>query len=461
MRKTKFKKGAASFYVIAFSTLILLIIVASFTALVIAQITRSSNADLSQSAYDSALAGVEDAKLAFYNYQNCLAQGAEAKVPDDDGTLNCNEIVYIMENTSSCDMVSYVLGRAPYDPTNESGSEVMIEESNTSGNNMSQAYTCTKVEMSLKDYRASLSAANQMKITRVKFDDIPANNIKKMKISWGVNSDETQAQYSNFAKDADNNSIVRFPSAENFADVANPPVVAVALLQAAETFSLEQFKMVGDGATNRGMVFLVPTNSKDIAKTSKAGNYHGGFDNEKNANFINKNALVESNNQQATNLPYVVYCDSSETSDSEFMCNAMIELPAPIGNNDGGTGVRGNDNFIVAVSLPYGKPDTDISLEFFCDDGATCGASATGVETSQANLKGVQVGIDSTGRANDLFRRVETRLEAKSEGGLLSIMGPLELFGDNSGNGSGGSDALFTKNYAVTCEYDFEPTCWR
>ena len=71
VKMSKFKNGAASFYIVAISTLILVIIAASFAAVIISEVARSSNDDLAQSAYDSALAGVEDAKLAYYNYQNC------------------------------------------------------------------------------------------------------------------------------------------------------------------------------------------------------------------------------------------------------------------------------------------------------------------------------------------------------------------------------------------------------
>ena len=56
MNKPKFKKGAASFYIVAFSTLILLIVATSFAAVIISEITRTSNDDLSQSAYDSSMA---------------------------------------------------------------------------------------------------------------------------------------------------------------------------------------------------------------------------------------------------------------------------------------------------------------------------------------------------------------------------------------------------------------------
>ena len=94
--KKKFRKGATSFYIVAFSTLILLIVATSFAAIIISEIERTSNDDLSQSAYDSALAGVEDAKLAFYNYQKC-ADSAE-QLPTNEGAISCGEIVWYMKH---------------------------------------------------------------------------------------------------------------------------------------------------------------------------------------------------------------------------------------------------------------------------------------------------------------------------------------------------------------------------
>ena len=94
----RFKKGAASFYIVSFSTLILVIIAASFATVIISAITRASNDDLSQSAYDAALAGVEDAKLAFANYQRCLQKtGITPREPDGDGMVTCEEILWWMQ----------------------------------------------------------------------------------------------------------------------------------------------------------------------------------------------------------------------------------------------------------------------------------------------------------------------------------------------------------------------------
>ena len=119
MRKIrKFRKGAASFYIVAISTLILVIIAASFAAVIISEVTRTSNDDLAQSAYDSALAGIEDAKLAYYNYQSC-----KNEVKYIASGLSCEQIIDWVENDrGDCDMIADILGR------NKTDSGVLIQE---------------------------------------------------------------------------------------------------------------------------------------------------------------------------------------------------------------------------------------------------------------------------------------------------------------------------------------------
>ena len=55
------KKGVASFYVVIFATILFGVITLSFIRIILSESGQSSNDDLSQSAYDSALVGVEHA----------------------------------------------------------------------------------------------------------------------------------------------------------------------------------------------------------------------------------------------------------------------------------------------------------------------------------------------------------------------------------------------------------------
>ena len=442
MKTRKMKNGAASFYVIAFSTLILLIIVASFTALVIAQITRSSNDDLSQSAYDSALAGVEDAKLAYYNYQACLAQGATAERPSSINpnggeSLSCRVIVWLMEQSgvdggekelsdvgiNSCDVVPIILGRK----IDETG--VKIKEAENVNNNMQQSYTCVKINTTLPNFRATVSEGNQIRVVQPKFS-VASDNIVKMRISWGVGIDKaTFVSSGTFPKNT----------------TANPPAIAVALVQAGgagedEGFTMNDFNLYNgfgsNSTTNRGMVYLIPRKSTGFLE-------------------IGSDRLLKSNNKLADDAPVDVDC--SHAAGSGYECSLDMTLPKPIG------GKRSDDNFVVAVMSPYGNT-ADFQLEFFCDEGDTCsvkkvwseelGESETGSK-EQATLDGMQISIDSTGRANDLFRRVEARLEG-ADSFAMSLMGPLELVGDK--NGSNAGSTLLKKDSAITCEYQFSPT---
>ena len=417
--RKKFKKGAASFYVVAFSTLILMILATSFVAVIVSEMTRTSNDDLSQSAYDSAMAGVEDAKLAFYNYQNCKQKEEEGEMGE-----SCREIIEFMES-DDCDMVQKILGRG-------SGGGVVIEESSNVGNNMQQAYTCVTMRKSLGDYRATLSSANMIDVIKTKFDGISANDVRKVKISWYRNEEKTLR----YSSPGTNN--VSFDLARS---APTPPVMSLAMIQTAPEFDFADFDVTRGDKTDRGMVYLVPSDKKDIAKNTNDA-YIGAYDDAKNKNIIRDDGFLRSNDKTAAspNLPYLVYCDD----DGEFMCSATIDIPEPIG------GVRNDDTFVFVVGLPYGKPETDFSVEFYCADGASCVPDKYKDEagsSSQAYMDGVQIQIDSTGRANDLFRRLEVRLKDSSDS-VLSIMGPLELLSSNT------SMAL-EKDFRVTKEWNF------
>ena len=218
------------------------------------------------------------------------------------------------------------------------------------------------------------------------------------------------------------------------------------MVQTADTFSLGDFDVTIGNRTDRGMIYLVPTGDVEVASKSVANNYNGVWDGTENK--VKASSVQKSNDKRVVNLPYVVYCD--EESTAEFACSATIELPEPVG------GDRNDDTFMLVVSLPYGKPSTDFAMEFLCRDGVTCGKQVVDNEGTtmiedpgQAYLDGVQVEVDSTGRANDLYRRIKVRLESEANSSYLSLQGALELLGEN------GNSELLKKIDVVKKEWNF------
>ncbi|MBQ3470155.1 hypothetical protein IJH23_00340 [Candidatus Saccharibacteria bacterium] len=447
---SKNKSGAAAFYVVAFSTLILTIVAIGFAAVIISEVTRSSNDDLSQSAYDSALAGIEDAKLAFYNYQSCLEKGITSSMDlSMGGDITCQDIIYWVEHSDGskdynkpCDMVAHILGRIGKYESGDDAGGVIVEESSASGNNMAQAYTCVQIKTNLSDYRGSLSSDNTMRVVKVKLDGVAANNIDRVRVSWFENDGLTDLKYNNFNSSSEVNSGVTFRSITS-TPPASPPMISVQLVQTGASFNLASFDAVSDGQTNRGTVFLVPTDSDNYASKSKADNYIGAFNKELGENMVSAAQIVKSNDRTVKNLPYAVYCDPN--GGTEFVCSALLSLPKPIG------GERNDETFMFVVSVPYGQPNTDFALEFFCN-GESCGKSTIEAaelgdeKISQAMLSGVQINIDSTGRANDLYRRVEARLDS-ADANFPYPLYALQLLGDDDGN------SLLRKDLTTTIEY--------
>ena len=369
----KNKKGIASFYVVAFSTLILLVIVVSFASLVVSQMTRSSNADLSQSAYDAAMAGVEDAKMAYMNYLNCKR---------GSGSSDCGEVVKAIENGSpACNMVSRMLGQGSSDV-------VAVTENNTS-NNMQQYYTCVKIYNNPTNQQKTVSAYQPTVFKPVFSSD---EEIKLIRIQWGEEDDT----------------------------ISSLPKLSVSVIQAPESFGADSFTFpyqVGEEPsteqrTNMSTVFLEPCKE------------------DCNGETVTYDKLVKSNNKASLNLPFKVTCDSR--------CTATIELIDNI-NEGYSNGEWNSEAFEVVVTSFEGEENKSVKISY-CANAGTNPEESKCSEDSAVPISN-QFIVDSTGRANDLFKRVRVVLDVEGVD-RTTVAGPLML----------GKDGL-EKIFSVSTEY--------
>lgn len=427
----KFKKGAASFYIIAFSTLILLVVAMSFAAIILSEVERTSNDDLSQSAYDSAMAGIEDGKLAYQKYMQCKGKdSSDCKVVNDLVTrMNTNSLN--IDDSKYCDMVSTILGNRNIDNENNTGTAVDEGNYQTNGlgdsNNMKQKYTCTNLKTRMEDYEGSLSSSMPSRVIKLKFDEGVANNVDQVTFSWKTEDDDVGLLFNNYK------GKVVFPSLTGMNAIASPATMSVGLVQTDMEFRMDDFERIDGSKTDRGLLYLVPTNGAGV------GN-------------IDADAFVQSNNKSVSHTPTPIDC--GRNAGKEYPCSVTIGIPRPVNG-----GSRNPNTFMMVVSAPYGQPKTNFKLEFKCLRSGNCGShveegsdSGTSVSKNVAMLDGVQIQIDSTGRANDLYRRIKARLESdtSASGAYLSILGPLELTGNNN-DGSSNSFNL-RKTLTVTCE---------
>jgi Tfp pilus assembly protein PilX len=105
-KQQKTKQGMASIYVVVFVTMLIGVITLSFLRIMLSETGRTEKSTLADSAMNSAMAGVEDAKLAFSNYKSC----ADGEYPDNlssGADITCQDIMYWV-NHPDCDMVAHI-----------------------------------------------------------------------------------------------------------------------------------------------------------------------------------------------------------------------------------------------------------------------------------------------------------------------------------------------------------------
>ena len=165
VKKSKYNKAAASLIVVLFTTLLTVIITVSFVRVMVRDQQEASSNDLAQSAYDSAEAGIEDAKQALVIYKKCNSNTSW----HDQHAPVCENLQSAI-NSNNC---------------NEALSAAGISVGNTEGNiGGNQAYTCVKILTNTANYLGTINKDDQ-KVLPLSGE----SNFNSLTIEWFTRKD--------------------------------------------------------------------------------------------------------------------------------------------------------------------------------------------------------------------------------------------------------------------------------
>jgi len=352
--------GGVSLFIVIFTCLLVTIVTVSFVGIMVRNQQQATNTDLSSSAYDSAMAGVEDAKRLAIVYRDCQDH-------DDTTSAACVAAIEGVDGPDKisgtgdekCNSIQTGLGLG-------NSNEVPIKSSSSDTNSaaLNQAYTCVKVTYNTLDVKRTIrDGETQMVVLRAADGpdaDTNPDTFNRVKITWRGGS---VTPYTGLP------ATVSLP--QNASWGTKPPVMRTQLLQTAPSFTLDDFNTSSATNSNVNTVFLYPFS---------AGSATVDF----TASDPRPSATPRTPVQSICN-------DVDPTPGTNYSCSATLLLKNPVGGS-----AADRSNTFLLLSSVYNS--ADYKIELF--NGAT-----------PVRFDGVQPSVDATGRANDLFRRVDARVE--------------------------------------------------
>jgi Tfp pilus assembly protein PilX len=357
--KSNKQRGAVSLFVVIFAALLITIVTVSFVRIMIQDQQQASTTDLSQSAYDSAQAGVEDAKRALLRLQSICSD-----VNNPDCAPTRTKI-----NSPICNFAVKTLDDVQAAAAKSKNGEVNVQTGSTN-NELDQAYTCVKIITKTDDYIGNLGQ-NASKFIPL----VGVSSFDTIKIEWFSTKDlqasTNSANIPAFVSGA-SAALLSTTGWATLPGLNRPPIMRAQLIQFNNTgFSLSDFEGAPGSKGSNNTLFLYPSN---IVETTKS------FASDIRQTPVN------------TTVPTQVHCNDLKGA-QDFACSATITLPAPVA---GGTD---HTQYLNLTSL-YKNANYRVTLW-----------NGNGPTATRVQFDGVQPEIDSTGRTNDLFRRVQTRVE--------------------------------------------------
>lgn len=341
-----------------FASLLITVVTVSFMRIMLQTAQEASTVDLSQSAYDAALDGVEDAKRAIVDNRTQL------------GGTNCNQVAQALGNGNG---------------------EVIIRQ-DVGDEALSMAYTCVTVNFDADDYVEDNISENNS--TLIPLQTADGSDFEEIRVKWRREGGPhaVGATLRNITEVAGQDNIL--PQRASW-DANTPALLRVRYIWAGPSFDLNAHYNSVDG------------NEFEAAGRSRTMFFYPVSDGS------TSNASIATTNMTR---PAIVNC--SGTADHD--CTVTL------------TSLPGASNATKYIQITPLYAATDINLELLDGSG------------NIVPFSDVQAVVDSTGRASDVFRRVQARVRLDGASGSISY--PSDALTINDGN--------LCKDFSVTDDPD-------
>lgn len=359
-----FKKGGVSIFIVMVVGVLVSIMSASFLRLMFRDQEQASKLDLSQSAYDSAQAGVEDAKRFLRIFRS--ACGASGIGSFEGVTYNCNAMRDAIQNESCYTLATAGIG-------NPNGETIIQTTSGAGGASndasLNQAYTCVKLRMNTADF---LGRTNDGSPSVINLKGTAA--FDRVRIRW--HSRENMTNGNNIALDSLSNPSVRPRiDSRNWRNQNRPAILKAQFYGYVPHIGMSSSDMdtpYPDDGNGASEMLFYPTNSTSALSSSVS-----------NMPTVRRN---ESSSQATTDYTFTRCSDRMDANSNTYACQTTVNIGRSVDPRD-----------VLYLRLTPLMNDSNFRVELL--NGNTV-----------VDFAGVQPRVDSTGRANTQLRRVESRI---------------------------------------------------
>lgn len=356
--KTNKQSGFVSLFTVIFFMLLITVITVGFLRIMAVEQRQSLDNDLTASALAAAEAGIEDGKRALLAYYD----------PATNSALKSDLANSFSSANTSCDSLSGV-------PSVQT--QIGITGQAVGSSSLNQQYTCLNVKLNSPDYLGSSQAFSS--------EIFPLRGVgpyDQIKVSWHLLSNsigsEGDGKPTALVPLVPQSLLPQTGGASNWAGQGYPAYLRVQLFGYPSSGNFGRTELNDRSRT----VFLVPVQGGGAAVIDL-----GSAD--PNHNFDTAKSSPNTN----------VTCTTNFNQLNTYLCTATLALPA------GATYASTANNYYMRITPIYGATHFRVQLY----------NSST---SSAVDMSDVQPLIDATGKAEDVYRRIQVRVRVNAITGL-------------------------------------------